>query len=216
MKFRMSMLMVGALALSVYVVNAQVTQPKTTKTTTIQKAKAADHAHSEEQLPTKAVCVLKASKGSEVEGSFMLTQQGNNTEIIGEVKGLEPGKHGFHIHEFGDLRSDDGMAAGGHYNPEGHKHGGPDSAERHVGDLGNITANADGIATVKMMVRGLKVHFVIGRSLVVHAKEDDLKSDPSGNAGGRIGVGVIGISNDKPPGSTTTAPTSKGDKKTKS
>jgi hypothetical protein len=85
------MLFAFTIALCVYAVSAQVTQPKSkttkieTKTTTIQKGSAADHSHAGEQSPTKAVCVLKPSKGSDIEGSFMLTQQGNNTEIIGEV-----------------------------------------------------------------------------------------------------------------------------------
>jgi len=217
MKTTLSTLLAAAIVLALGTINAQPTQPKTKK---IKKAetKSADvsHAHADHPLPTTAVCVLMPTKGNDVHGNFLLTQRSGGTEIIGEVRGLTPGKHGFHIHEFGDLRSDDGMSAGAHYNPEGHKHGGPEDTERHVGDLGNITADESGHAMVKMTMRGLQVHFVVGRSLVVHAKEDDLKSQPSGDAGGRVAVGVIGIASDKPAGSTTTSPTSKGEKKTKS
>jgi Cu-Zn family superoxide dismutase len=207
-------------AFGVCAIGAQQSQPKKTTTkapikTTTADHSHADHVHSDQPLPTKAVCVLMPSKGQDVHGTFLLTDQGGTTEIIGEVSGLTPGKHGFHIHEFGDLRSDDGTSAGGHYNPEGHPHGGPDDAKRHVGDLGNITADQSGKAIVKMKVKGLRVHFVLGRSLVVHAKEDDLKSQPSGDAGGRVAVGVIGIAAEKPAGSTTTAPTGAGTKKTK-
>ncbi len=151
----------------------------------------ADH---EQHLPTHAVCMLIPTKGSHVKGVFKLTAGEDFVQILGTVEGLEPGMHGFHIHEFGDLGSDDGSSAGEHFNPEGHKHGGPDSKEKHVGDLGNINAKADGTANIALKVQGLKLHFVIGRSLVVHAKADDLKSQPSGDSGPRVAVGVIGIS----------------------
>jgi Cu-Zn family superoxide dismutase len=141
------------------------------------KGKADPHGHgaADHDLPTKAIAVLLPTEGSK------------------EVGGLTPGKHGFHIHEFGDVSSPDGASAGGHYNPDGHMHGGPDSQERHAGDFGNIEANQEGVATVNIDAKDLKLHFVIGRSFVVHAKADDLKSQPSGDAGGRVAVGVIGI-----------------------
>jgi Cu-Zn family superoxide dismutase len=213
----LAMSLSAIVALGVSAIGAQQLQPKKTTTKLPTKTTTTDHAHADHPLPTKAVCVLLPSKGQDVHGTFVLTDQGGVTEIIGEVSGLTPGKHGFHIHEFGDLRSADGMSAGGHYNPEGHPHGGPDDAKRHVGDLGNITADQSGKAIVKMKVKGLRVHFVLGRSLVVHAKEDDLKSQPSGDAGGRVAVGVIGIASEKPPAPpTTTTPTGAGSKTTKS
>jgi superoxide dismutase, Cu-Zn family len=201
--------------LVVYSLNAQVTQTK--QKTTKADAKSAPHAgHEEPPLPNNAVCVLMPTKGHDVQGTIMLTQKAGGVQVIGEVRGLTPGKHGFHIHQFGDLRSDDGMSAGGHYNPENNPHAGPHDAKRHAGDLGNITADQDGKAMVNIMMDGLKVHFAIGRSIVVHAKEDDLKSQPSGDAGARAAVGVIGVASDTPAGSTTTAPTGAGTKKTKS
>jgi Cu-Zn family superoxide dismutase len=115
--------------------------------------------------------------------------------------------HGFHIHMFGDLRAADGMSAGGHYNPTGHMHGGPESSDHHAGDLGNIKADESGTAKVDAKVQGLMLHHVLGRSLVVHAKEDDLKTQPSGNSGDRIAVGVIGIAEVKMP--TTSTPPKK-------
>jgi superoxide dismutase, Cu-Zn family len=217
MKTMLSTLLAGMVVLGVCSLNAQQPQTKkqTTKTTT-KKADAHDHDHADHPLPQNAVCVLMPTKGQDVHGTVMFTQRGNSTQIVGEVRGLTPGKHGFHIHEFGDLRSDDGTSAGGHYNPEGHAHGGPDDAERHVGDLGNITADESGRAMIKMTVKGLQVHFILGRGLVVHAKEDDLKTQPTGDAGGRVAVGVIGVAAEKSAGSTTTAPTGAGTKKTKS
>ena len=216
MKTTLSTLLAGMVVLGVCSLNAQQQQTKkqTTKTTT-KKADAHDHDHADHPLPTRAVAVLMPTKGQDVQGTVLFNQQGNSTQIVGEVRGLTPGKHGFHIHEFGDLRSDDGTSAGGHYNPEGHQHGGPSDAERHVGDLGNITADQTGKAIIKMTVKGLQVHFILGRGLVVHAKEDDLKTQPTGDAGGRVAVGVIGVAAEKSTGSTTTTPIGAGAKKAK-
>lgn len=152
---------------------------------------------SEVRVPTQAVAVLQPTRGNRIRGVVTLTQQKNGVEIRGRVRGLQPGKHGFHIHEYGDLRAPDGTSAGGHFAPEGHRHGGPDDPEHHAGDLGNIVADENGRARVKKFARGLKLHFVIGRSIVVHAEADDLKSQPSGDAGERVALGVIGFANEK-------------------
>merc|ERR1712100_946487 len=96
--------------------------------------------------------------------------------IKAEVKGLSEGNHGFHIHVFGD-NTNGCISAGGHFNPHKKNHGAPSDDERHIGDLGNITANADGVATVEMSDKLVSLsgeHSVIGRSIVVHAGEDDL------------------------------------------
>jgi Cu-Zn family superoxide dismutase len=146
--------------------------------------------------PQKAICVLTPTKGSMVAGKVTFTVTPEGVEIAGTVTGLTPGKHGFHVHEFGDMSSADGLATGGHFNPEKEKHGGPHAAERHVGDLGNITADDSGTATIKIsdsQVRLYGKHSVLGRGLIVHAKEDDLKTQPTGDAGGRVAQGVIGV-----------------------
>ncbi|MBA2113506.1 superoxide dismutase family protein [Bremerella alba] len=153
-----------------------------------------DHEHTAEmvEMPKAAVAVLASTSGSDVKGIIMLKQEDGYVHLTGKIINLEPGEHGFHIHEFGDLTKADGSAAGGHFNPDGHEHGAP-SAESHVGDLGNITADDSGVAKIDIKAKGLKLHIVLGRSIVVHAKADDLKSQPSGDAGPRVGVGVIGI-----------------------
>jgi superoxide dismutase, Cu-Zn family len=166
-------------------------------------ARAADPPHEHAPTPAKdAICVLMATSGSDVSGTLMLTQEKDAVLVKGEIKGLKPGKHGFHIHTYGDLRpkdgKNDGGMAGGHFAPDGHEHGGPDSKEHHAGDLGNIEAGADGVAHVDVMGHGLHLHYIIGRSIVVHADADDLKSQPAGNSGPRIGVGVIGVANVEP------------------
>jgi len=160
----------------------------------------ADH-HEDKAAPIKeAVAVIAPTKKSDgkVHGVVLFTQHKGYVQVSGEVTGLAPGEHGFHIHMFGDLRSEDGMSTGGHYNPEGKPHAGPHDKERHAGDLGNITANDEGVAKVNVKAEGLDLHLALGRGLVVHGKRDDLKSQPAGDAGPRIGVGVIGIAEVKP------------------
>ncbi len=144
----------------------------------------------------KAVCVLHATKGSKTHGTIWFTQQGDEVEIKGEIMGLTPGMHAFHVHEFGDCSAPDATSAGPHFNPDNKPHGSPHTGERHVGDLGNIKADESGKATIQIRDREVKLngpHSVLGRSLIVHADPDDLKSQPAGNAGARIACGVIGV-----------------------
>ena len=89
------------------------------------------------------VVVLMPTEGNTAKGTLMLQQMDGYVMVTGKVTGLTPGKHGFHIHEYGDMTSADGKSAGGHFNPTNEKHGAPDDAMHHVGDLGNITAGED-------------------------------------------------------------------------
>lgn len=142
----------------------------------------------------KAFAVLNPKEKSEVVGAVTFTQVDGGVRIVADVGGLTPGKHGFHLHEKGDCSAEDGSSAGGHFNPTNKKHGGPESAERHVGDLGNLEANQDGFAhydRVDTMITLDGVNSIIGKSVVVHEKEDDLKTDPTGNSGKRLSCGVI-------------------------
>lgn len=144
---------------------------------------------------TKAVAVLFPTKGSDVKGRVTFTHDGRSIHVHAEISGLSPGDHGFHIHEFG-VWSEDGLASGGHFNPTKGPHAAPVSTKRHVGDLGNITANANGNATYDLDDEHISFqgpHSILGRGLVVHEKADDLKTQPTGNAGGRLAVGVIGV-----------------------
>lgn len=163
-----------------------------------------DHDHKHPPEPVKeAVAVLVPMKASGVSGTLVLTQGKGFVQVSGEVKGLTPGKHGFHIHQFGDLRAPDGMSVGGHYNPHGHPHGGPEAKEHHEGDLGNLDANAQGLAKVDVKAGHVELAEILGRSLVVHGDADDLKSQPAGNAGPRIAIGVIGRGEVKAPAAGT-------------
>jgi len=148
------------------------------------------------ELVTKAVAVLTSTSGSHVTGTVTFTKVSDGIRVHADVRGLTPGKHGFHIHEFGDLSSPDGKSAGGHFNPGHMDHGGPMSTKRHVGDLGNIEADASGHATYDINDTSLSFqgrHNILGRGIVVHEKADDLRTQPTGDAGGRLGVGVIGV-----------------------
>jgi superoxide dismutase, Cu-Zn family len=142
---------------------------------------------------TKATCKLESKSSTQVTGTVTFTQVGSDVQVVGDITGLKPGKHGFHLHEKGDCSAPDAASAGAHFNPGQHKHGGPTTTERHEGDLGNIEADASGKAHIdwkgKMVLSG--ADSIIGKSVVVHEKEDDLKTDPSGNSGARQACGVI-------------------------
>ncbi len=149
---------------------------------------------------TMAIAVVEGLGEHKVKGKVTFTQKGDGVEIVGEFTGLQPGQHGFHIHEFGDCSKADGKCAGGHFNPNGGKHSSPEDPGRHAGDLGNLKADSTGNASFKMTDSMLSLsgpNSVIGRSVIVHAKADDMKTQPAGDSGDRIGCGVIGIADPK-------------------
>jgi superoxide dismutase, Cu-Zn family len=158
--------------------------------------KKAGGGHPKEAAPTKAICIIQPLSGSKVEGKVMFVQDGHKVHVKGKITGLTPGLHGFHVHEFGDLSDKKGMSTGGHFNPEGAPHGGIKSPKRHVGDLGNVKADESGTAVLDFTDTLIALHgkhSILGRGLIVHEKADDEKTQPTGDAGGRIGGGVIGI-----------------------
>ena len=149
----------------------------------------------EEKEPT-ATATLEPRSGSSVSGALTFTQIGDVVRITGEIKGHTKGPKGFHIHEKGDCSDDKGMNTGGHFNPHQSKHGGPYEPVKHAGDLGNIVFNDAGVANVNFTVGDISVtrdraDGIIGRAVIVHAATDDLKTDPTGNAGARVACGVI-------------------------
>lgn len=143
-----------------------------------------------------AIAVLHPTEGHAVKGTVRLTRQGAGIHVVAHVEGLTPGGHGFHVHEFGDCSAADGASAGGHFDPDTMPHAGREAAQRHVGDLGNVIANDKGIADADFVDTVLALegkHSVVGRAIIVHAGEDDLKAQPSGAAGARVACGDIGI-----------------------
>ncbi|CAA2986823.1 superoxide dismutase [Cu-Zn], chloroplastic [Olea europaea subsp. europaea] len=148
----------------------------------------------------KAVAVLKGT--SNVEGVVTLNQEADGpTTVKVRVTGLTPGKHGFHLHEFGDT-TNGCISTGAHFNPNGLTHGAPEDEVRHAGDLGNIVADTNGVAEATIVDNQIPLsgpNSVVGRAFVVHELEDDLGkgghelSLSTGNAGGRLACGVVGL-----------------------
>lgn len=142
----------------------------------------------------KAVAVMEATEGNTAHGKVAFTEVEGGIKVTAHFEGVPEGEHGFHIHEKGDCSSGDGKSAGGHFNPEGHEHAGPDAAMRHVGDLGNITANAEGMAEkefVDSVISFDGIKSILDKGVILHADPDDLTSQPTGAAGARIACGVI-------------------------
>lgn len=142
------------------------------------------------------VAMLHGTEGNEqIHGFVMFEKDPSGVYVVAHVEGLPANSvHGFHVHEFGDCSAPDATSAGGHFNPHGRAHGGPDSNERHAGDLGNLHTDEQGIAHYEMLDLKLTMsgsHSIEGKAVVVHAQEDDLSSQPVGNAGARIACGVI-------------------------
>jgi len=146
------------------------------------------------QAAVVAMAVLSPASGSSVHGTVYFIRENNKIRVEASVSGLTPGGHGFHIHEKGDCAAPDASSAGGHFNPTGMHHGGPDQNNRHVGDFGNIEADASGNAKYSRTFADLMIEgnaSIIDKAVIVHAKADDLKTQPSGDAGSRVACGVI-------------------------
>jgi Cu-Zn family superoxide dismutase len=153
---------------------------------------------SETTTVTQARARLNPVKGSSVKGEVVFMKVPKGMKVIAHVEGLKPGQHGFHIHEYGNCGGEAASAAGAHFNPTHHQHGGPDSAERHVGDLGNLVADKNGVAHYEIVDSVLTFEgeqSIIGRSVIVHEYADDYKTQPTGASGGRISCGIIEIVN---------------------
>ncbi|RPI73967.1 MAG: superoxide dismutase family protein [Ignavibacteriales bacterium] len=146
---------------------------------------------------TRAVCVLHPTEGNEVKGLITFTKEGENIKVVAHIQNLPPGSHGFHIHEFGDCSAPDAASAGSHFNPANTQHGARTDSTRHAGDFGNIEADENGNAHLEFtdsFIAFTGNNSIIGKGVIVHEKADDFKTQPTGDAGGRLACGVIGIS----------------------
>lgn len=142
---------------------------------------------------------LESIDASGVDGTVSFTLLGEGkVRIDADITGLTPGMHGMHVHEWGDCSGEGGMAAGGHFNPDGVDHGAPETATHHAGDFGNIVADADGHVVYSgtfgtgTFSLGQDKYSVLGRAIIIHEKADTY-GQPTGDAGGRLACGVVQI-----------------------
>ena len=141
----------------------------------------------------KKTYVIQAKSNTKTAGTASFIQNKNTVKMSLNATQLTPGIHAIHIHEFGDCSSADAKSAGGHWNPSGEMHGKWEKDEFHMGDIGNLVADKNGVAKLTFSTdkwcigcNDVKKN-ILGKSIVIHADEDDFHSQPIGNAGGRIG-----------------------------
>ena len=155
------------------------------------------HSEEEAQKPQgapEATAKVAPTQGNQAQGTVTFQKASGGVRIVAQLSGLKPGSHGFHIHMNGDCSAPDASSAGDHFNPKAGQHGDRYDEHSHIGDMGNILADDSGNASLDyvdphMALEGADT--VIGRAVIVHANPDDLSTQPSGNAGPRIGCGVI-------------------------
>lgn len=165
-----------------------------------EKVRSMAHEHqvtAQDHKGTKAMAKIQGLDDNGIEGSVVFVETQNGVQVTARIFNAPPGKHGFHVHEFGSC-DDAGKAAGGHYNPLGVEHGYlPDKGMQHAhaGDMGNIEIAENGSGELTLHLPGLSVdgtHGIAGRGVILHEKPDDF-GQPTGNAGGRIACGTIAI-----------------------
>lgn len=142
----------------------------------------------------RAIAELQPTQGNKVRGTVRFLDEGGKVRVIAEITGLTPGEHGFHVHENGDCSAPDASSAGGHFNPTNQPHAARDAEARHIGDLGNLTADNSGRAQLDYVDSKLTLNgpnSILGKAVIVHAGRDDLRSQPSGDSGARVACGTI-------------------------
>ncbi len=136
---------------------------------------------------------ISAKSGTETDGTAKFTQTGNDVVLNLEVNNLTPGVHAVHIHEKGDCSSPTAESAGGHWNPSKSDHGKWGNAHFHMGDIGNLVADHEGKAKLTFKTDKWcldcpeEAKNIMGKGLIIHAGKDDYMTQPTGNAGGRVG-----------------------------
>jgi Cu-Zn family superoxide dismutase len=154
-------------------------------------------AKAEAPAEKQATATLEAKSGSNLIGEASFVEEANGKiDFEVHVEHVKPGIHAVHIHENGDCSAEDASSAGGHWNPTGEEHGKWGVHPFHLGDIGNIDVGPDGTGSLSLEtdlwnLNDHDEHSVLGHSVVVHAGADDFETQPSGNAGSRIGCGVI-------------------------
>ena len=144
------------------------------------------------------VVKMESKIGSNATGVAIFVQEYGQVRLISEFEGLTPGVHAMHLHEKADCSAADGTSTGGHWNPTFEKHGSwGDPKGYHRGDIGNLTASADGKAKLMFQTDqwcigcGDETKDILGKAVIIHDGRDDLTTQPTGNAGGRVSCGGI-------------------------
>lgn len=150
-----------------------------------------------ESTQLTAIAEISSASGSNVSGTATFTQDGDGpVRMVIRVENLSPGEHAIHLHETGDCSAPDATSAGGHWNPTDDPHGKRGNNGFHAGDIDNLVAGEDGIATLEMefddwSIGGSDDSSILNKAVIIHADADDFESQPAGNAGGRVACGVI-------------------------
>lgn len=154
---------------------------------------------SDKTTAAKALTVkMEATSGSNLSGNATFTEANGEVTMKVKIHGLSQGEHAIHIHEKGDCSAEDGTSAGGHWNPTNERHGKWGDAEGyHKGDIGNLEVSATGVGEMEFTTEEWCIGCndmnkdIIGKALIIHAGVDDFTSQPAGDAGARVGCGVI-------------------------
>jgi len=159
-----------------------------------------EQGHGEDKKSQLGVGVADASariastQGNQVEGTVSFQKASGGIRVVARLTGLKPGLHGFHVHTNGDCSAPDASSAGDHFNPSNAQHGDRYDEQAHVGDMGNIVADDSGQASLDYVDPHMTLegeNSIVGRSVVIHANQDDVQTQPAGNSGPRVGCGVI-------------------------
>ncbi|HKY81627.1 MAG TPA: superoxide dismutase family protein [Sphingobium sp.] len=144
-----------------------------------------------------ASATLAAGDGS-ARGEARVTEAADGLHVVVKAQGLTPGLHAVHVHMTGSCTAPDFTSAGGHWNPTGHKHGKDNPQGMHMGDMPNMLVGSDGAGEMEYVIPGgtlrtgtTAVLDSDGAAVVIHAQADDNRTDPAGNAGGRVACGVL-------------------------
>lgn len=150
------------------------------------------------ETPKKVKVTLEAKSESSVSGNAVFTEEDGTVTMVAILGGLEPGMHAIHLHEKADCSSPDGKSTGGHWNPTGQPHGKwGDAAGYHKGDIGNFNADENGNGTITFSTDewcigcGDANKDILGKGVIVHQGTDDFKTQPTGDAGGRVSCGGV-------------------------
>jgi Cu-Zn family superoxide dismutase len=145
----------------------------------------------------KARAVIESASGSTLVGEALFTQEKHGVKMVLTVDHATPGSHAVHLHEKGDCTAPDATSAGGHWNPTEHAHGNrAGGADFHSGDIANIGVGQNGKGRLEVVghewtIGGDAKTDVVGKAVIIHANTDDFVSQPAGNAGARVGCGVV-------------------------